>query len=542
MNNVMKEKFSWFLIAIIGLASCGQDVPDDAAIQTKVYSFDTIGGESRVDLDHTSLKYSWNAEDKTIAWYAPQTSAPEYAYTNIPAPFVAETAGETTRFSLSGHDLTAMGEDPQHYVLMYPWPYAGTAGIDGDEVTYTIGTASGDGYVQGNAFEGIYNLMRAEVDGPSLHVQRPRLTFSNLLTSLRLYVKKTAKPAYDNIQITGMEILFPENVTGVTKVNYRTGGVASASSRKVIVNLENPLTPQDSYLDGNGQAQDDQYALVVVKPFTLKANSDNNTTDRIVVTLSGTGKDIYTGETKSISQSIVVKTNQDASFTAGHFRAIGLKLTNEWTVPVAIDLVSEFAPEGDYGSGVTLHYEKRGSCVGFHALVRTDDEGADMVVLDNTANRSSLGNTGLSKYGQSAFYLSKSDVLPGYTAGNKVVVSFDAACLMSYDSGNIPIWIGENRITLSGESGSKTNASTGDSGRSALKEVVIAPAAYSRKTVPSGYPTTVTWNHYTVVLENGFPESDHTYAGFILPGTLRNPSGDKAIVYIKNISFASKAN
>lgn len=532
---MMKKLFLALLVTAIGFTSCQQDATEDVAASSKVYSFDAIGEESRVELDHTTLKYAWSVGDKTIAWYAPQTSAPDYTYTNVPAPFVSEAAGESTRFSLSGHDLSPMGEDPQHYVLMYPWPNAGTAGISGDEVTYTIGTQMEDGYVQGNAFEDIYNLMRAEVDGPSLKVQRPQLTFSHLLSSLRFYVKKADKPIYDDLKITNMEILFPENVTGVTKVNYRTGTIASASSNKLIVNLANPLTPQDSYVDENGKARDDQYALVVVKPFTLKANTNNNTTDRIVVTLTGTGKDIYTGEVRVISQSIVVKTGTDVAFGAGRFRAINLKLTNEWTAPVEIDLASEFAPSGDYGGGAGIRFEKRGSCVGFHALVRTDDDGAAVVVLDNTSNRKGF-NTGLTKYGQAAFYMSKSDVLPGYTAGQKVAVSFDAACLMSYDSNNIPIWIAENRITLSGIS--STNANTGDGGRSALKQVVVSPAAYTRSTVPSsGYPA-ATWNHYTVVLENGFPESDHTYIGFILPGTLNNPSGDSAIVYIKNIAFA----
>lgn len=200
--------------------------------------------------------------------------------------------GAETAFSLrTEYDLSEMGYDDQNYVLMYPWPYAGTSGVSGDEVTYTIGTREGDGYVQKDVFEGIYNLMRAETTGSSLLVGRPPVTFEHLLTSLRFYVKESAEPAFDDIRITGMEILFPENVIGETKVNFREGYVASASSRKVIVDLDAPLTPQKSYKDESGEANDDQYALVVVKPFMLKANTDGNTNDRILVTLSGTGTD-----------------------------------------------------------------------------------------------------------------------------------------------------------------------------------------------------------------------------------------------------------
>lgn len=66
--------------------------------------------------------------------------------------------GAETAFSLrTEYDLSEMGYDDQNYVLMYPWPYAGTSGVSGDEVTYTIGTREGDGYVQKDVFEGIYN-------------------------------------------------------------------------------------------------------------------------------------------------------------------------------------------------------------------------------------------------------------------------------------------------------------------------------------------------------------------------------------------------
>lgn len=220
--------------------------------------------------------------------------------------------GAETAFSLrTEYDLSEMGYDDQNYVLMYPWPYAGTSGVSGDEVTYTIGTREGDGYVQKDVFEGIYNLMRAETTGSSLLVGRPPVTFEHLLTSLRFYVKESAEPAFDDIRITDMEILFPENVIGETKVNFREGYVASASSRKVIVDLDAPLTPQKSYKDESGEANDDQYALVVVKPFTLKANTDGNTNDRILVTLRGTGKDIHTGEAERITQTLVLTSDSD---------------------------------------------------------------------------------------------------------------------------------------------------------------------------------------------------------------------------------------
>lgn len=261
---IMKRSFFALLAAAVsGLASCQQDgTQDDAALPMNVYSFDATTEGTRVSLDHTALTYTWDGSEQVMVWYAPAASAPDYDYTLIGDPFVAESAGAKTAFSLrTEYDLSEMGYDDQNYVLMYPWPYAGTSGVSGDEVTYTIGTREGDGYVQKDVFEGIYNLMRAETTGSSLLVGRPPVTFEHLLTSLRFYVKESAEPAFDDIRITDMEILFPENVIGETKVNFRKGYVASASSRKVIVDLDAPLTPQKSYKDESGEANDESVCV-----------------------------------------------------------------------------------------------------------------------------------------------------------------------------------------------------------------------------------------------------------------------------------------
>lgn len=169
----MKRSFFALLAAAVsGLASCQQDgTQDDAALPMNVYSFDATTEGTRVSLDHTALTYTWDGSEQVMVWYAPATSAPDYDYTLIGNPFVAESAGAKTAFSLrTEYDLSEMGYDDQNYVLMYPWPYAGTSGVSGDEVTYTIGTREGDGYVQKDVFEGIYNLMRAETTGSSLLV------------------------------------------------------------------------------------------------------------------------------------------------------------------------------------------------------------------------------------------------------------------------------------------------------------------------------------------------------------------------------------
>ena len=205
----MKRSFFALLAAAVsGLASCQQDgTQDDAALPMNVYSFDATTEGTRVSLDHTALTYTWDGSEQVMVWYAPAASAPDYDYTLIGDPFVAESAGAETAFSLrTEYDLGEMGYDDQNYVLMYPWPYAGTSGVSGDEVTYTIGTREGDGYVQKDVFEGIYNLMRAETTGSSLLVGRPPVTFEHLLTSLRFYVKESAEPAFDDIRITGMEL------------------------------------------------------------------------------------------------------------------------------------------------------------------------------------------------------------------------------------------------------------------------------------------------------------------------------------------------
>lgn len=513
-----------------------------------VYSFDATTEGTRVSLDHTALTYTWDGSEQVMVWYAPAASAPDYDYTLIGDPFVAESAGAETAFSLrTEYDLGEMGYDDQNYVLMYPWPYAGTSGVSGDEVTYTIGTREGDGYVQKDVFEGIYNLMRAETTGSSLLVGRPPVTFEHLLTSLRFYVKESAEPAFDDIRITGMEILFPENVIGETKVNFREGYVASASSRKVIVDLDAPLTPQKSYKDESGEANDDQYALVVVKPFTLKANTDGNTNDRILVTLRGTGTDIHTGEAERITQTLVLTSDSDMEFSAGHFRAVSLQLENDWT-PVDVQLTEAFAPAGDYAHGVGIMFDKRGECFGFHASIKDAADKERMIVLDNTSNRWSLGTSWL--YAQSAFYMPSSTVLKGYTQGD-IAVTFDAHVVFSgKDKNPCPIIIGFNHCST------RTNGDTGDGGFVALASVDAEPALMTAKEAKEngGYPEDAAyWRSYEVVIPaetiagiDQFmePNKDGSAAhmGFKLDGGgLLGQSDTKGrMVYIKNICFSYK--
>ena len=542
---IMKRSFFALLAAAVsGLASCQQDgTQDDAALPMNVYSFDATTEGTRVSLDHTALTYTWDGSEQVMVWYAPAASAPDYDYTLIGDPFVAESAGAKTAFSLrTEYDLSEMGYDDQNYVLMYPWPYAGTSGVSGDEVTYTIGTREGDGYVQKDVFEGIYNLMRAETTGSSLLVGRPPVTFEHLLTSLRFYVKESAEPAFDDIRITDMEILFPENVIGETKVNFRKGYVASASSRKVIVDLDAPLTPQKSYKDESGEANDDQYALVVVKPFTLKANTDGNANDRILVTLRGTGTDIHTGEAERITQTLVLTSDSDMEFEAGHFRAVSLQLENDWT-PVDVQLTEAFAPAGDYAHGVGIMFDKRGECFGFHASIKDAADKERMIVLDNTSNRWSLGTSWL--YAQSAFYMPSSTVLKGYTQGD-IAVTFDAHVVFSgKDKNPCPIIIGFNHCST------RTNGDTGDGGFVALASVDAEPALMTAKE-NGGYPEDAAyWRSYEVVIPaetiagiDQFmePNKDGSAAhmGFKLDGGgLLGQSDTKGrMVYIKNICFS----
>ncbi len=544
----MKRSFSlyWLLAAAVsGLASCQQDgTQDDAALPMNVYSFDATTEGTRVSLDHTALTYTWDGSEQVMVWYAPAASAPDYGYTLIGDPFVAESAGAKTAFSLrTEYDLSEMGYDDQNYVLMYPWPYAGTSGVNGDEVTYTIGTREGDGYVLKDAFEGIYNLMRAETTGSSLLVGRPPVTFEHLLTSLRFYVKESAEPAFDDIRIKDMEIVFPENVIGETKVNFREGYVASASSRKVIVDLDAPLTPQKSYKDESGEANDDQYALVVVKPFTLKANTDGNTNDRILVTLRGTGKDIHTGEDEQITQTLVLTSDSDMEFSAGHFRAVSLQLENDWT-PVDVQLTEAFAPAGDYAHGAGIWFDKQGECFGFHASIRDAADKERMIVLDNTSDRWILGTSWL--YAQSAFYMPSSTVLKGYTQGD-IAVTFDAHVVFSgKDKNPCPIIVGFNHCST------RTNGDTGDGGFVALASVDAEPALMTAKEAKEngGYPEDATyWRSYKVVIPaetiagiDQFmePNKDGSAAhmGFKLDGQVGASSSKGRMVYIKNICFS----
>lgn len=326
-------------------------------------------------------------------------------------------------------------------------------------------------------------------------------------------------------------------------MNFREGYVASASSRKVIVDLDAPLTPQKSYKDESGEANDDQYALVVVKPFTLKANTDGNTNDRILVTLRGTGKDIHTGEAERITQTLVLTSDSDMEFSAGHFRAVSLQLENDWT-PVDVQLTEAFAPAGDYAHGAGIMFDKRGECFGFHALIKDAADKERMIVLDNTSNRWSLGTSWL--YAQSAFYMPSSTVLKGYTQGD-IAVTFDAHVVFSgKDKNPCPIIIGFNHCST------RTNGDTGDGGFVALASVDAEPALMTAKEAKEngGYPEDAAyWRSYEVVIPaetiagiDQFmePNKDGSAAhmGFKLDGQVGASSSKGRMVYIKNICFS----
>ena len=94
----MKRSFFALLAAAVsGLASCQQDgTQDDAALPMNVYSFDATTEGTRVSLDHTALTYTWDGSEQVMVWYAPAASAPDYDYTLIGDPFVAESAGAET--------------------------------------------------------------------------------------------------------------------------------------------------------------------------------------------------------------------------------------------------------------------------------------------------------------------------------------------------------------------------------------------------------------------------------------------------------------
>lgn len=97
---IMKRSFFALLAAAVsGLASCQQDgTQDDAALPMNVYSFDATTEGTRVSLDHTALTYTWDGSEQVMVWYAPAASAPDYDYTLIGDPFVAESAGAKPPF------------------------------------------------------------------------------------------------------------------------------------------------------------------------------------------------------------------------------------------------------------------------------------------------------------------------------------------------------------------------------------------------------------------------------------------------------------
>ena len=196
---IMKRSFFALLAAAVsGLASCQQDgTQDDAALPMNVYSFDATTEGTRVSLDHTALTYTWDGSEQVMVWYAPAASAPDYDYTLIGDPFVAESAGAETAFSLrTEYDLGEMGYDDQNYVLMYPWPYAGTSGVSGDEVTYTIGTREGDGYVQ-------KDLKRIEVQQQFIQALIEKVCSSDtLMRNLNDLVKVALDCTESNISVS----------------------------------------------------------------------------------------------------------------------------------------------------------------------------------------------------------------------------------------------------------------------------------------------------------------------------------------------------
>lgn len=521
--------------ALAGMVSCSNEpevVNPEAGVKT--YELGIATDETRVEYndggaDGNTHKYRWEKGDELAVWYSATGAA---SYSAIEKPFVAsivETGKPVVFFtSATNHDQMTKGEK-YDYIAMYPYPTS----VNGTEVTYTIGTETAEGaYTQKKAYEADYQILRAS--GENLIAMtdgRPTLSeYKQMMTTLQFYVNsENSKGAYTDIQVTELQIYFPENVTGVLTIDAKTGEIKSATSDRVDVDMASEV--MSAYATRQAARQADDYVNVVCKPFTMQAyNTATPAENRIVINVIGKGKNTTSGVTETISQSIFKTVSAAKEFKAADVIAMRLDLTDEWE---QVEIGGEDNPLPTFSHKWTSGMNSAATNGNFG--IYQGSVANNMVTLTNYYKLLVEYQTSAS-----AFLVDLSALTSMNSNYNStLIVEFDACVIVTEDDQPLPMIVSTNEDTGVGVF-SELFGSNG----LALTTVYLSNsdsnvALYKSADWDVDYPTTnLVWNTYSVTLRDF---TTPKYLIFQIDGS-ESFNSDHSACYLKNIKFSYQQN
>lgn len=521
--------------ALAGMVSCSNEPevvnPEEGV---KTYELGIATDETRVEYndggeDGNTHKYRWEKGDELAVWYSATGAA---SYSAIEKPFVAsivETGKPVVFFtSATNHDQMTKGEK-YDYIAMYPYPTS----VNGTEVTYTIGTETAEGaYTQKKAYEADYQILRAS--GENLIAMtdgRPTLSeYKQMMTTLQFYVNsENSKGAYTDIQITELQIYFPEAVTGVLTIDAKTGEIKSATSDRVDVEMSSNV--MSAYATRQAARQADDYVNVVCKPFTMQAyNTATPAENRIVINVIGKGKNTTSGVTETISQSIFKTVSAAKEFKAADVIAMRLDLTDEWE---QVEIGGEDNPLPTFSHKWTSGMNSAATNGNFG--IYQGSVANNMVTLTNYYKLVFEYQTSAS-----AFLVDLSALTSMNSNYNStLIVEFDACVIVTEDDQPLPMIVSTNEDTGVGVF-SELFGSNG----LALTTVYLSNsdsnvALYKSADWDVDYPTTnLVWNTYSVTLRDF---TTPKYLIFQIDGS-ESFNSDHSACYLKNIKFSYQQN
>lgn len=533
--------------ALAGMVSCSNEPevvnPEEGV---KTYELGIATDETRVEYndggeDGNTHKYRWEKGDDLAVWYSVNGVG---SYSAIEKPFVAsivETGKPVVFFtSATNHDQMTKGEK-YDYIAMYPYPTS----VNGTEVTYTIGTETAEGaYTQKKAYEADYQILRAT--GENLIAMtdgRPTLSeYKQMMTTLQFYVNsENSKGAYTNIQITELQIYFPEAVTGVLTIDAKTGEIKSATSDRVDVEMSSDVML--AYETRQAARQADDYVNVVCKPFTMQAyNTATPAENRIVINVIGKGKNTTSGVTETISQSIFKTVSAAKEFKAADVIAMRLDLTDDWitTDYVCLPSSNKSMSWGD----IAMSSEKFSTPAGswneniwiYHSYIRKMNDGTMAIWFDN--------RFGSIVHSTSMFAIATSD-LGSYNTGSTLIVEFDAYAVLGDNDEYCPLHISTSGSTggLLEEWGNSVTKiqQVNITNANSTNAVHIAQSNYSSASYNEP-ATDGEWVHYSVTLR------DISVQGYLVLrvdgslGSIFGTGAPKRACWVKNLRFSYQQN
>lgn len=521
--------------ALAGMVSCSNEPevvnPEEGV---KTYELGIATDETRVEYndggeDGNTHKYRWEKGDELAVWYSATGAA---SYSAIEKPFVAsivETGKPVVFFtSATNHDQMTKGEK-YDYIAMYPYPTS----VNGTEVTYTIGTETAEGaYTQKKAYEADYQILRAS--GENLIAMtdgRPTLSeYKQMMTTLQFYVNsENSKGAYTDIQITELQIYFPEAVTGVLTIDAQTGKIKSATSDRIDVDMSSEV--MSAYATRQAARQAGDYVNVVCKPFTMQAyNTATPAENRIVINVIGKGKNTTSGVTETISQSIFKTVSAAKEFKAADVIAMRLDLTDKWE---QVEIGGEDNPLPTFSHKWTSGMNSAATNGNFG--IYQGSVANNMVTLTNYYKLLVEYQTSAS-----AFLVDLSALTSMNSNYNStLIVEFDACVIVTEDDQPLPMIVSTNEDTGVGVF-SELFGSNG----LALTTVYLSNsdsnvALYKSADWDVDYPTTnLVWNTYSVTLRDF---TTPKYLIFQIDGS-ESFNSDHSACYLKNIKFSYQQN